>query len=263
MNSGTTASIQTNNGGEKKKLHFEWLWPLLIRPKKTIEEIVKQDKSVWLTPLLVISILAILAGLIANPIRRTEIVTGANLPENFQYYSSDQQAEFMNAQATQSSALFTLVFPVLGSLLGIWVGWFLLSSIFHLVLTLTGSRASNIHSYNLIGWSMLPIGVRTLVQILAMLFSHSLVHASGLAGFIDGSAGGGLAFLYGFLGQIDVYFVWQVVLILLGVIPLSGLARAKAWTATAISVAILMVLLSLPHILSTALSGLSTGGIFF
>jgi ABC-type spermidine/putrescine transport system permease subunit I len=193
MNSGTTANVKANNGG-KQKFHFEWLWPLIIRPRKTTAEIVKQDKSVWLTPLLVISILAILAGLIASPIRKNAIISGANLPENFQYYSSDQQAEFMNAQATQSSALFTLVFPVISSLLGIWVTWFLLSSIFHLVLTLSGSRASNIHSYNLIGWSMLPIGIRYLVQIAAMIFTHTLIQSAGLSGFIDASAKGGWLF---------------------------------------------------------------------
>lgn len=262
MKSETTTNVMTNNG-EKKKFHFEWLWPLLIRPKKTIEEIVKQNKSVWLTPLLVLSVLAIIAGLVASPIHKAEIVSGANLPENFQYFSSDQQAEFMNAQATQSSALFTLVFPILSSLLGIWISWFLLSSVFHLVLTLTGSRASNIHSYNLIGWSMLPIAVRFVVQIFAMIFTQSLIHTSGLAGFIDGSAKGGLAFLYGFLGQIDIYFVWQIVLILLGVVTLSGLTRKKAWVATAISVLILMILVALPHVLSASLSGLSMGGIYF
>lgn len=262
MNSGTTANIKIKNG-EKKNFHFEWLGPLLIRPRKTITEIVRQEKSVWLTPLLVISILVLLAGLIASPIRKAEIVSGANLPENFQYYSTEQQTEFMNAQATQSSALFTLVFPVLGSLIGIWLSWFLLSSIFHLVLTLSGSRASNLHSYNLISWSMLPIGVRLILQISAMLVSHSVIHAAGLAGFIDSSAKGGLAFLYGLLGQIDLFFLWQIVLILLGVVPLSGLVKTKAWAATAISIAILMLLVAVPHILSASLSGLSMSGIYF
>ncbi len=262
MNSGTTTNNKANNG-DKKKLHFEWLWPLIIRPRKTTAEIVKQDKSVWLTPLLVVSILAILAGLIASPIRKNAIISGANLPENFQYYSSDQQAEFMSAQATQSSVLFTFIFPVLSSLLGIWLSWFLLSSIFHLVLTLSGSRASNIHSYNLIGWSMLPIGVRYLVQIAAMLITHSLIQSAGLAGFIDASAKGGLAFLYGLLEQVDVYFIWQVILILIGVIPLSGLIKTKAWAATAISIVILMVLVTIPHIVSSALSGLSMSGFYF
>ncbi len=262
MNSGTTTNVKANNG-EKKKFHFEWLWPLLIRPKKTIEDIIKQDKSVWLTPLLVISILAIVAGLVASPIHKAEIISGANLPENFQYFSTDQQTEFMNAQATQSSALFTLVFPILSSLLGIWISWFLLSSVFHLVLTLSGSRASNIHSYNLIGWSMLPIGVRFVVQIVAMIVSQSLIHASGLAGFIDPSAKGWLAFLSGFLGQIDIYFIWQIVLILLGVVSLSGLAKRKAWIATAVSILILMVLAALPASVSASLSGLSMAGIYF
>jgi hypothetical protein len=44
------------------------------------------------------------------------------------------------------------------------------------------------------------------------------------------------------IGLIDVYFIFQIVLLFLGSIPLSGLAKTKAWVATGISVFILMLL---------------------
>jgi hypothetical protein len=216
-----------------------------------------------LTPLLVISILVLIAGLIAGPIRKNAIISGANLPADFQYYSAEQQAQFMNAQATQSSALFTFIFPILGSLLGIWLSWFLLSSLLHLSLTLSGSRASNFHSYNLVGWSMLPIAIRLVVQIIAMIFSHSLISSTGLSGFISPGATGGMAFLAGVLGQIDLYFFWQIILMLLGVVTLSGLARSKAWAATGISILILVLLIALPHLASSMLGGFSMSGFYF
>jgi hypothetical protein len=62
---------------------------------------------------------------------------------------------------------------------------------------------------------------------------------------------------------VDVYFLWQILLILIGVVPLSGLIKTKAWAATAVSVVILMVLATVPHIVSSALSGLTMSGFYF
>ena len=261
MELGTT--VNKTNLLSRLDLRLQWILPTLIRPKKTIEEIVKKDKSVWLTPLLIISVLVIIASLIGGPIRKNAIVSGANLPADFQYYSAEQQAQFMNAQATQSSALFTMIFPMAGTLIGVWFSWFLLSSLLHLSLTLSGSRASSMHSYNLVGWSMVPIIVREVVQIIAMIFSHSVVTSAGLSGFIASDVKGGLAFIAGILGQIDIYLIWQIVLILLGVTILSGLSRTKAWMATGISFLILVILLALPRLATSMLSGLSTGGFYF
>jgi Yip1 domain. len=240
------------------RFHLDWVYQLLLHPKRTIQKVTEQEKSVWLTPLLVLSLLVILAGLIAGPIRRDATIAGASTPADFQYYSSDQQAQFKTAQATQSSALFTYVFPTVGALLGIWISWFILSSVLHLSLTLSGSRTSSLHTYNLVAWTMLPLALRQLIQILVMLLSHTVVTNAGLSGFISGS--GGAAFLAGILSQIDLFFIWQIVLLLLGVVPLSQLARGKAWGATFFALLILMLIMALPKLVTSMLSGLSGGG---
>lgn len=253
-----TDSLQSTTTREKS-LHLEWLLPTLIHPKTAIKEIVAHEKSVWLTPLLALSVLAFLAGLIAGPIRKSAILSGSSLPQNFQYFSSDQQAQFVAAQSSQSSALFTFIFPIIGALLGIWISWFLLSSILHLSLTLTGSRTHSVHSYNLVAWTMLPLAVRLVVQILAMFFGHTLISHAGLSGFVAGN--GGAAFLAGILAQVDIYFAWQICLLLYGVLLQSSLTKSKAWGATAFALALYVLLMALPKVFSSLLSGLSLGGL--
>jgi hypothetical protein len=255
MDSLTTANTESGI----KRFHLDWILPLYLHPQKTIQSIIDQEKPVWLTPLLVLSLLAILAGLIAGPIRQQAIVSGASLPADFQYYSSDQQAQFMSAQATQSSALFTFVFPIVSSLLGIWASWFILSSVLHLSLTLSGSRTPSLHTYNLVAWTMLPLALRQMIQILAMLLGHSVVTSAGLSGFISGT--GGAAYLAGILAQIDLFFIWQICLLLIGVRILSRLTRAKVWGATFFALLILILLVALPKLITSMLSGLSIGGI--
>jgi hypothetical protein len=209
-------------------------------------------------------VLTLLAVLIAAPIQRMQSQMGAELPPDFQYYSPEMQEQYYQAQANQTSPLFLYVFPLLSGWLKIWVPWFLLSIILYLSLTLAGSRASSTRSYNLVGWSMLPLAIRMLVQIGVMLFSRSLISAPGLAGFIDSEASGAGAYFRSLLGFIDIYFVFQVVLLILGAVQLSGLTRTKAVAATLISVLILLFLAAIPGLLSSALSGLNfQGGFYF
>jgi hypothetical protein len=254
----TSQEIENVKG--EKKFHFEWVLPVFIHPKKTIEKIIEQEKPVWLTPLVILSGLILLAGLIAGPIRRDAIVNGASMPADFQYYSTDQQSQFLSAQSTQSSSLFTVIFPIIGGLLGLWITWFLLSAILHMSLTLAGSRTKSLRFYNLVGWAMLPIAVRQIVQILAMLIGHSVVNHPGFSGFVTGT--GGAAFLSGILGQIDVYFLWELALLYLGVHALSGLSPRKASGALAVSVLIVVLIAAVPKLISGMLSGLSLGGFF-
>ena len=254
---------EIKNHTKKNPLHFEWVLPVFIKPRQAIEKITAEQKAVWLTPLLVVSGLLILAVLVSAPIQRNVIQMGLNVPENFMYYSAEQQAQFMAAQANRTSPLFLYVFPVITGLAGLWISWFLLSSLLHLSLTLAGSRAGNIRSYNLAAWSFLPLGVRYVVRILAMLFTKTLIDSPGLSGFITGDVKGFAAFMAALLGLIDIFFIWQIILLIIGVVPLSSLKPSKAWTATAVSLLILVILQALPGALSSALSGLSMSGIYF
>jgi hypothetical protein len=247
----------------KNSLHFDWILPALFKPRKTIRTIVSEEKPVWLTPLLVLSVLIILVNLIAAPIRRNVIQMGLNVPVDFQYYSPEQQAQFLSAQATQTSPLFLYVFPILIGLVSLWLSWFVLSSLLHLSLTLTGSRANSIRSFNLSAWSFLPMVIRYLVQIFAMIFTKTVIYAPGLSGFIGSDAAGLASYLGAVLGLIDIFFIWQICLLVIGVIPLSGLSKTKAWVATGISLLILVLLQALPGFISHALSGLSVTRPFF
>lgn len=257
----TNNQILKNN--KKNPFHFEWVVPVFLKPRKMVKKVVMEEKAVWLTPLALISALIILSTLVAAPIRRAAIQMGLNIPIDFQYYSAEQQAQFMNAQASLTSPLFLYVFPILVGLVSIWLSWFILSSLLHLSLTLSGSRASNIRSYNLAAWSFLPIALRHIIQILAMFFAKTIVLSPGLSGFFPSDATGLVSFVSALTGLIDVYLIWQIVLLVIGVVPLSGLTKSKAWIATGISLVILVILQAIPGFISNTISGLTTSSPFF
>lgn len=244
------------------RLHLDWLLKLAIRPKKTLEQILSGNKANWQTPLLVLAVADMLEAIVAGPIKKAAIEMGTNLPPGFEYYSPEQQQQFMQAQASQSSMLFLYVFPILGLLLGILISWFLLRSLLHLSLTLAGSREKSMLSGNLAAWSTMPLIFRSLVRIIAMLATRSVISAKGLSGLVTASNGAG-QFLAAFMALIDLYFIWQVVLILIGSEKISALPRLKAWGASLVAIVILLLLQALPGFLSAQLSGLSMTRMFF
>ena len=257
------SDVELNLQDKKQKRNLRWLYSQLVKPRATLHTINEQQKNIWLTPLLVISVLSILLVLVAAPIRRNTIQMGLTTPPDFQYYSPDQQAQFLNAQATQTSPIFLYVFPVVFGLVSIWLSWFLLSSILHLVLTLTGSHAPSLKSYNLVGWAMLPLGVRSLVQIIGMIVMRSTINGAGLSGLLGSDVSGVAAYLAAFLGLVDIFFIWMGLLLVLGVRDFSGLSKSKAVLATIGTIFIFMLIFALPGFLKSILSNLSIGQYYF
>jgi len=253
---------------EKRKtpapeMHRRWLPGMLIKPRKTVQAVLAEDKAVWLTPLLVLSVLIIAAVLVSAPIQRQIIQSGANIPENFQYWTSDEQNAFLQAQASQTSPLFLYVFPVLRRVSGYWLIWLLTSSLLHLAITLRGSRSSRVRSSNLVAWAMTPFILRVLVEILVVLFARRLVENPGLSALVPSDAAGLKAYLRSVLSSVDLYYVWHIGLLLISARTLSGLSKSKALTSALVAVFVMLLLLGIPGFIGTYLSGISTTSRFY
>ncbi len=244
-----------------RSFHFEWVLPTFYRPRRILEQAVDTSRGTWITPLLILTILAMVAVLIAGPLRQAASANGAGeLPQDFQYWSPDQQSQYMQSRTTSSGPLFTYGLPAVGSLIKVWLGWLILAAVLHLGLTLGGSRGSMTFALNLAGWAMLPTALRYLIQIISMLATHQMISTTGLSGF----APEGVNFLARYVGAmlpfIDIYLFWTVALILIGARQLAGMTAGKAWAAVLISVVLVILLEALPGFIGAQLGTLSTGG---
>jgi len=246
----------------KNKLRFDWLTQILVKPKRTLDAILDEPKPNGLTPLLALGVIGFIEILVAGPIKKLAIQMGTNVPPGFEYYSPEQQQQFLQAQASQTSPLFLYVFPTLGLIIGILLTWFLLRSILHLSLTMAGSRGKSLLSGNLAAWSFTPLILRSVVRSIAMLATKSTISVTGLSSLITPTNGLG-QFAYAFLALIDIFLLWQVVLVFIGSEKISNLHRSKAWGVSALAFFILLLLLALPGFIGAQLSGLSFTRMFF
>ncbi|HEX9091065.1 MAG TPA: Yip1 family protein, partial [Anaerolineales bacterium] len=169
----------------RKRIHLEWVLPVLFRPRSAFQKIAEQTRAVWLTPMLILSLAILAQVLIAGPTKQAAAQSGAGaLPQDFQYYSPEQQAQFLQAQQATSSPVFIYAFPSITGLAGVWVGWLLVSGLIHLVLTLLGGRGDMGAALNVVAWSGLPYAIRALVRGGYILAAHHLVTTPGLSGFV-------------------------------------------------------------------------------
>jgi hypothetical protein len=211
-----------------RRIHFDWLPDAFFHPRRAFDRVVSAS-GVWLTPILILSLTAIIGALVAGSLRQAAAQSGqVNLPPDFQYYSPEQQAQFQQAMSATSSPVFLYIFPALVALSRVWIGWLLVGGLLHLVMTLLGGRGDTGAAMNLVAWAALPFAVRDLVRIAAMLSSKQLIASPGLSGFAPVGEGFGTLFLTGLLGAVDLYLVWYFLLLVLGVRLGNGINRPKA-----------------------------------
>jgi hypothetical protein len=218
----------------------------LFRPRQTLQEIASQTGSVWFTPLLVLTITAILLVVVAGPIKQQVAQSGQTvLPPEFQYLSPEDQAKIQEAMAATQGPVFVYVFPALSAVAGVWVGWLVVGGLLHLSLTLLGGRGATGSAMNLVAWSSLPFAVRDIIRSFYLFSSHRLIAEPGLAGFAPAGSSMLSLYLNKILASVDIYLVWQIVLLIVGVRVASGLSKTKAITGVAIAVLLVLVLRTL------------------
>ena len=248
---------------EKRDHHWGWVPRLFVKPRSTLARVNTQESAAWFVPMLILAIMVLLAVVVAAPIKRVNIQTGATIPEDFQWWSQERQQQFLQAQQNLTSPTFMYLFPLITGLAGYLLFWMICSSLLYLSLTLAGSRTTNQKVSNLIAWAMLPFALRELVKVIVIIGSKKLVDDPGLSYLIADDATGILTWLRGILGQVDFYGLLFVIFLYLGAIPLSGLRANKAVLATTVALLLVLALVGLPSVISTALSGMGGSGYYF
>jgi hypothetical protein len=226
-----------------RQFRFDWLLRGIFKPKALFQKIANQTESVWLTPLLLLTVIGIAQVLVAGWVNGLASSGGeVSLPPGFEYYTPEQQAQFQQALQATSGPVFRYVFPALGVILQTWLGWLAVSSLLHLVLTLLGGRGDMRSASNMVAWASLPLVVRDLVRIIALLVTKQPITSPGLAGFAPPGTELLPLFLAAVFALVDIYLFWHILLLTLAARQDNGLSLVKA--TSGVLVTILLALLA-------------------
>jgi len=201
----------------KQGADWSWLLKIFFQPKRTMVKIIEAEQAVWFPALLVLSLTAIALVIANGTIRqRIGLDNPAQLPEYFQWYTPEQQEQFMQALQATSGTGFVFILPAIASIVKVWFGWLIVGSLVYLALTAVGSAVKSGTALNIVAWASLPFALRDLVRAASITLNSQLIQASGLSGFTPVGTGNGILFLSALLSLIDLYWIWQVVLVNLG-----------------------------------------------
>jgi hypothetical protein len=207
----------------------------------------------------VLTVTAILVVLVAGYLRSRAAMLGEiELPRDWEFWSPEMQNNYMQAQQATQGPVFMYIMPMLGSLSGLWLGWLLLAALLHFGSTLLGGRGSMQSALNIVAWASLPFALRDILRIVYMLSAGHAINSPGLSGFLSTPG-----FLAQLLTRVDIFLIWQIVLLVIGLAITDSLPRGKA--AAGVIVVMSLVLLAQAGLgaLSSSFGGLAVQRPFF
>ena len=124
-----------------RRFDFSRMLSTLFHPRQAFAEMASGSRAVWLTPMLVLSVMASLAVFVAGYLKsRAALLGEIALPPDWQFWTPEMQNNYLQAQQSTQGPVFTYVIPLVGALAALWLGWLVLAGLLHLGSTLLGGR---------------------------------------------------------------------------------------------------------------------------
>jgi hypothetical protein len=236
-----------------RRFNFARILEALFHPGRTFGLIVEEAKPSWLTPMLVLSLSASLAVIVSGYLKARAAMMGeVQLPPDWQYWTPDMQNNFMQAQQATQGTTFVYIIPLVSNLVALWLGWLILSGLLHLGSTLLGGRGSMPMALNIVGWANLPFMVRDVLRVIFMLIAGHAIASPGLSGF----AGAGI-FLSKILARVDIFFIWNAILLVIGFSISEGLPKNKAIIGVVVVLLVILLVVAGAGALTSSIGSLS------
>jgi len=228
--------MTTTTSNPVRRFDVPRIFAVFLNPRAAFSEMVSETRATWFTPMLVLSVTAILVVITTGYLKTRAAMMGEiTLPPDWQWWTPDMQNNYMQAQQATQGPVFMYIMPLIGSLTGLWLGWLVLSGLLHLGSTLFGGRGSMQNALNIVGWGSLPFALRDLLRFAYMFLSQHTITSPSLSGFATST------FFTQILSRVDLFLIWNILLFVIGFSIVDGLPRGKSF-ANVIIVTILVFL---------------------
>jgi hypothetical protein len=236
-----------------KRFDLARVLEVFLQPQRTFGMIAEETHPSWLTPMLILSVTSALAVIVSGYLTARAASMGeVQLPQNWEWWTPDMQANYMQAQQSMQGPVFSYVIPLVLALLSLWVGWLILSGLLHLGSTLLGGRGTMAGALNVVAWASLPFAVRDALRIVFMLITRHSIQSAGLSGFAGASV-----FLAHFLAQVDLFYIWYCILLIIGFGFSENLTRGKVIAGVAVLMIVVILIQAGIGTATSSISGLA------
>ncbi len=236
---------------------WQLLWGVVARPRKTLS-LLHAPSRAWLLMALLSLALILLPQLVApSTVSGDVIPDGLPNPSRPIIIEQEMDAPYMDAPYMDApTASGPSVLALIGSIVGTLVVWLLWGLALYVASVFLGRSSTFGEMFRLTVWCSVPQAVRGLTQAAYTLITRAPIVNAGLSGFVlDKNAppvlppGPGQLALASILAQVDIYLVWQLLLLILGLTAFTNLPRKKSVLAVLVIWGVLALLGVIPAII--------------
>jgi len=203
---------------------------MIAHPRTTLEYLNRRGGASWWVPLVLAVIFVVVPVLVAAPAlarqaREAVVASQEEMAEQRgMELSAEQQAQ---VESIAASPFIIVVFPTVGSVIGLIVGWLAWAGALYLAGVALGGRSPFGSMFRTVVWAWLPYVIRGVLQTIYILATGQVITHPGLSGIAAESP-----VLSAFLSRIDLFLVWNLVLLIIGVGVVTHLPRRKSAIVT-------------------------------
>lgn len=214
-----------------RRFYPEWVLPLLFHPRRALRDITALKADTWLAPILILLVLALARAVTAGPLRQPALAA---------LFSASAGSDSSALALDGGGPLMVYVIPAALAALEVIDSWLAVAALVQLALQPLGGGGSGGQTMNLVAWASLPLALRDGVRLVYFLLAHQLIRSPGLAGWAASASGAGGLFLAQLLSGLDLFGLWQLLLLVGGVQAGRGVGRGKAWLAVGLALALVI-----------------------
>ncbi len=257
----------------QRRNFLQLLWGIIARPRATFQHLNQEGRRLWWLMALLTAVLVILPLIVGAPIAarqaREAVMSIRGLQvgvvrqeepgvrvrvEPAQELTPEQQQQMEQAMRYASSPLVITVFPAIGQVAGLIVGWLAWAGLLYLSGMVVGGHARFGDLFRMVVWAWVPYALRGLLQTLYILASGQLITNPGLSGLVavhrTASEGmmappsAGQIVASSILSRIDIFLFWNLALLVIGTVVVGRISGRKA-AALVLGIWLVLTLLGL------------------
>lgn len=208
---------------------FQALLGVIARPHATFVRMRDAERGHWWV-VFALGLIALVLNTVATVPIQAEISQAvmATQQEQFEDLSPEQQAQIEQTQAIFSSTAVLGAIGTATGIIGLLIGYAARAGLLFLFGLVLGGQVSFKQIWRMAVWTALPISLGTFVTAIAIVATGQLP-AAGLTYILTSAElANASPFLTAILGRIDIYTVWSLVLIGIGMVATARLSGVKA-----------------------------------
>jgi hypothetical protein len=256
-------------------INFKRIGLMITQPRKAFTEIESENhKADWKSPIIVVGIIILMASLmsVTSSSSGSPSQTSSSSSSSFGFSNmtpggmqgggqmgmggqnqsitttTDEITstdETTTSTTSSSSTLLSTVLSALGSLVSFVFTWLLIGSLANLLSISFGGQGNTKLSIVFTAWTCIPIGIRSIMQMMYVVATSTPINAVGLSGFASTASTTIAILLEKILAQIDIYSIWQAVLLVVGISVMTKLDKKKSILIAVLSIVIVILIKSL------------------